>query len=153
MRSPDFYPHAPASVEFVESHISWVFLAGDRAFKLRKPVVFPFLDYGTPERRRELCEEEVRLGRRLAPTSTSVFGRSCRSDGGWALGAPGEAGEEHVVEMRRFDESRHARHGWWPASRRMRRCALRGTAHRRVPPGGRAGSAGQLRRGRGRGRP
>ena len=106
MRSPAFYPNAPASVEVVESHISWVFLAGDRAFKLRKPVVFPFLDYGTPERRREMCEAEVRLGRRLAPDLYLGVRPVVRSEGGWALGAPGDPGEEHVVEMRRFDESR-----------------------------------------------
>jgi len=107
MRSPSFYPNAPASVEVVESHISWVFLAGDRAFKLRKPVVFPFLDYGTPERRREMCEAEVRLGQRLAPDLYLGVRPVTRSEGGgWALGAPGDPGEEHVVEMRRFDESR-----------------------------------------------
>ena len=104
MRSPGFYPGAPESVEIAESHISWVFLAGDRAYKLRKPVVFPFLDYGTAERRRELCEEEVRLGRRLAPDLYLGVRPLQRADGGWALGAPGEPGEEHVVEMRRFDE-------------------------------------------------
>lgn len=105
MRSPDFYPDAPASVEVVESHISWVFLVGDRAFKLRKPVVFPFLDYGTPDRRRQMCEEEVRLGRRLAPDLYLGVRPLVRSDGGWALGASGDPGEEHVVEMRRFDEA------------------------------------------------
>jgi uncharacterized protein len=106
MRSPAFYPNAPASVEVVESHISWVFLAGDRAFKLRKPVVFPFLDYGTPERRREMCEEEVRLGRRLAPDLYLGVRPIMRDNGDWRLGVAGEPGEEHVVEMRRFDESR-----------------------------------------------
>jgi uncharacterized protein len=105
MRSPDFYPDAPASVEVVESHISWVFLVGDRALKLRKPVVFPFLDYGTPDRRREMCEEEVRLGRRLAPDLYLGVRPLVRSNGGWALGASGDPGEEHVVEMRRFDEA------------------------------------------------
>ena len=87
MRSPDFYPDAPASVDIVESHISWVFLVGDRAFKLRKPVVFPFLDYGTPDRRRHMCEEEVRLGRRLAPDLYLGVRPLVRVDGGWALGA------------------------------------------------------------------
>ena len=105
MRSPDFYPDAPASVEVVESHISWVFLVGERAFKLRKPVVFPFLDYGTPDRRRHMCEEEVRLGRRLAPDLYLGVRPLIRSNGDWRLGASGDPGEEHVVEMRRFDEA------------------------------------------------
>lgn len=105
MRSPDLYPGRPEVVEIVESHISWVFLAGDRAYKLRKPVVFPFLDYGTAERRRALCEEEVRLGRRLAPDIYIGVRPLVRSDDGWLLGEPGGRGDEHVVEMRRFDES------------------------------------------------
>jgi aminoglycoside phosphotransferase family enzyme len=42
-----------------ETHISWVFLSGDSAYKLKKPIVLPFLDYGTRERRRWMCEEEL----------------------------------------------------------------------------------------------
>src|SRR5579862_5979142 len=64
---PESYPHRPAAVEVRETHISWVFLAGERAYKLKKPLVLDFLDYGTAERRRGMCREEVRLGRRLAP--------------------------------------------------------------------------------------
>ena len=67
MADPRFYPDGPDRVDVLETHISWVFLAGERAFKLRKQVVFPFLDYATPDRRRQMCEEELRLGRRLAP--------------------------------------------------------------------------------------
>lgn len=55
------------TVEVRETHISWVLLAGERAYKLKKPLVLPFLDYGTPGRRREMCKEEVRLNSRLAP--------------------------------------------------------------------------------------
>ena len=99
MRSPAFYPNAPASVEVVESHISWVFLAGDRAFKLRKPVVFPFLDYGTPERRREMCEAEVRLGRRLAPDLYLGVRPVVRSEGGWAMGSPEERSKQDWAGM------------------------------------------------------
>jgi aminoglycoside phosphotransferase family enzyme len=53
-------------VEVRETHISWVFLAGEFAYKLKKPLVLDFLDYGTPERRRAMGEEELRLNRRLA---------------------------------------------------------------------------------------
>jgi aminoglycoside phosphotransferase family enzyme/predicted kinase len=51
----------------LETHISCVYLVGDRAYKRKKPVRTGFLDYSTPERRAEACAEEVRLGRRLAP--------------------------------------------------------------------------------------
>ena len=53
--------------EVVQTHISAVFLAGDRAFKLKKPVDFGFLDFSTAERRAHFCREELRLNRRLAP--------------------------------------------------------------------------------------
>ncbi len=65
---PASYPHHPASVDVVQTHISAIFLAGDEVYKLKKPVRFSFLDYSTVELRRQYCEEEVRLNRRLAPT-------------------------------------------------------------------------------------
>ena len=45
MLEPDFYPHAPRSVELCETHISWVFLAGELVYKVKKPVDLGFLDY------------------------------------------------------------------------------------------------------------
>lgn len=54
-------------VQLVQTHISWVLLAGPYAYKLKKPVRFGFLDFSTLERRRHFCEEELRLNRRLAP--------------------------------------------------------------------------------------
>src|SRR5690242_14057054 len=51
LRSPAAFPHRPATVEMRETHISWVFLAGGRVYKVKKPVRFPFLDYGTVARR------------------------------------------------------------------------------------------------------
>ena len=50
-----------------ETHASWVFVAGDRAYKVKKPVALGFLDYSTLERRRSACREEVRVNRELAP--------------------------------------------------------------------------------------
>lgn len=57
----------PTAVEVVETHMSWVFLAGDGVFKLKKPVRYPFLDFSTPSARAAACREEVRLNARLAP--------------------------------------------------------------------------------------
>ena len=103
LRSPSAYPEEPDSIEVVETHGSWVFLAGARAYKLRKPVVFPFLDYGSAERRRHMAEEELRLGRRLAPRIYVGLRPLVERDGGWTLGTEGAPGSEYVVEMRRFD--------------------------------------------------
>ncbi len=67
LQKPEAYPFAVDAIECLQTHISWVFLAGPFAYKVKKPVNFEFLDYSTLERRRFYCEEEVRLNRRLAP--------------------------------------------------------------------------------------
>ena len=68
LSQPACYPHHPAHVEVVQTHISVVFLAGEVVYKLKKPVRFSFLDYSTLALRHHCCQEEVRLNRRLAPT-------------------------------------------------------------------------------------
>lgn len=65
--SPAGYPHAADSVRLIETHISWVLIAGEFAYKIKKPVNLGFLDFSTLAQRRHDCEEEVRLNRRLAP--------------------------------------------------------------------------------------
>ena len=62
---PRAYPHPVDAVELVETHISWVLLAGDRVYKVKKPVDLGFLDFTTLAKRRHFCGEEVRLNRRL----------------------------------------------------------------------------------------
>jgi hypothetical protein len=64
---PETYPHPAENIEMLETHISWVFLAGPYAYKVKKPVELGFLDFTTLEKRRYFCEEELRLNRRLAP--------------------------------------------------------------------------------------
>lgn len=104
---PETYPHRPASVEIRETHISWVFLAGELAYKLKKPLVLDFLDYGTPARRREMCREEMRLNRRLAPeVYLGVRGVALTSDGAELTDEGDPRAADFVVEMRRYDESR-----------------------------------------------
>ena len=102
---PSFDAGDASVVEVVETHISWVFLTPDRAYKLRKPVLMPFLDYRTPERRAWMAQEEVRLGRRLAPDLYLGVRPVFRTDSGLALAGGGEPAD-HVVEMRRFDARR-----------------------------------------------
>ena len=104
---PGFYPDRPDRVEVRETHISWVFLAGDRAYKLKKPLVLPFLDYRTPERRREMCLEEVRLNRRLAPDLYLGVRAVAAGADGLALSAEDDPrAVDYLVEMRRYDERR-----------------------------------------------
>jgi len=103
---PELYAHRPARVEHVQTHISHVFLAGPYVYKLKKAVRFPFLDFGTPERRRHFAEEEVRLNRRLAAAVyLGVVPVTREADGRLALGGAGAA-VEHVVWMRRLPGER-----------------------------------------------
>jgi aminoglycoside phosphotransferase family enzyme/predicted kinase len=61
------YEHEVADISLVETHISWVLLTGQFAYKVKKPVNFGFLDFSTLKKRRFSCQEELRLNRRLAP--------------------------------------------------------------------------------------
>jgi uncharacterized protein len=98
------YLHAVAKVDLLETHISWVFLAGDFAYKIKKPVDLGFVDFSTLERRRFFCEEELRLNRRLAADLyLDVLPITGSPD------APQIGGEgtpfEFCVRMRRFEQS------------------------------------------------
>ena len=64
---PEFYPDSPARVELKQTHISYVFVAGDFVYKVKKPVHFAFLDCSRLAQRFHYCSEEVRLNARLSP--------------------------------------------------------------------------------------
>ncbi|MGZ9033359.1 MAG: bifunctional aminoglycoside phosphotransferase/ATP-binding protein [Rhodospirillales bacterium] len=87
-----------------ETHASIVFIAKDRAYKLKRAVRYPYLDFSTPERRRRFCEAEVRINRRTAPTIYHGVIAITRAPGGClALAGPGEP-VDWLVEMARFDD-------------------------------------------------
>ena len=101
---PQRYPGAVLQVELVQTHISWVLLAGDFAYKVKKPLKLPFLDFSTLEHRQICCMDELRLNRRFAPdlyvNVVGIF--NTPHDPQWVAG-----GEpiEYAVKMRRFDET------------------------------------------------
>jgi len=64
MSRPEFYSHRPAEVQLVQTHISFIFVAGDDVCKVKKTVDFGFLDFTTPGKRKNYCNEELRLNRR-----------------------------------------------------------------------------------------
>ncbi len=102
LRDPACYPHAVDRVDLEETHISWVLLAGDYAYKVKKPVRLPFLDFSTLAARRHFCEEELRLNRRTAPDLyLEVVPVARGADGGAQVGGPGEP-VEYALKMRRF---------------------------------------------------
>lgn len=102
---PTRYPHPVDDVRLIETHISWVFLAGNDAYKIKKPIDLGFLDFSTLEKRRRACEEELRLNRRTAPdwylAVLPIYG-SVESPVWTGSGEP----IEYAVQMVRFDETR-----------------------------------------------
>ncbi|MGH2911270.1 MAG: AAA family ATPase [Solirubrobacteraceae bacterium] len=93
-------------VEVCETHASWVFLAGDLAYKVKKPVQLAFLDYSTLARRHAACREEVRVNRELAPDIYLGVKAIVQVSGGFRFTSE-DAPEavEYAVVMRRFDET------------------------------------------------
>src|SRR5690348_2021025 len=67
LRDPSSYPPGVGAVEIIETHASLVFLAGNRAYKLKRAVKYPYLDFSTVELRRASCTAELNLNRRTAP--------------------------------------------------------------------------------------
>lgn len=100
---PETYGSADP-VERIDTHISAVFLTGDRAFKLKRAVRLPYLDYSTAAARRRFCHAEVRVNRRTAPALYQGVVAVVRGpDGRLRLGGEGEA-VDWLVEMTRFEE-------------------------------------------------
>lgn len=65
LQNPKFYPHETANIQVIQTHISWVILTGDYAYKIKKPVNFGFLDFESLEARQHFCQEELRLNQRM----------------------------------------------------------------------------------------
>lgn len=102
---PSAYPWAPHGVELIETHISWVFLAGNRVLKVKRPVRYPFVDHSTVERRRRSCEAEVTLNRRLTEgVYLGVLPIAAGGDG-LVVGGPGPP-VEWATLMRRLPGDR-----------------------------------------------
>lgn len=99
---PSCYPHSVESVTLLETHISWILLAGEFSYKIKKPVDFGFLDFSELSRRQFFCHEELRLNRRLAADLyldvVSIGGSvECPIFGS-------EPAIEYAVKMQRFAE-------------------------------------------------
>jgi aminoglycoside phosphotransferase family enzyme/predicted kinase len=98
---PAVYAARPDRVDLVQTHISYVLLAGDHVYKIKKPLALGFLDFSTLDRRRHFCEEEVRLNSRLCAGLYFGVEPVVKSDAGYRLGGSGSA-VEYAVHMRRL---------------------------------------------------
>jgi uncharacterized protein len=102
--TPAAYPHPVESIELVQTHVSWVLLTGRFAYKIKRPVQYPFVDLRSAERRAFLCREELRLNRRFAPDLYLGVCGVTSENGAARIGGGGEA-IEHAVRMIQFDRA------------------------------------------------
>ena len=105
LSKPSSYPHPVTTIERRETHVSHVFLAGAFAYKLKKPLKFPFLDASTLALRKKYCLLELSLNRRLAPTIYLGMVPVVETRHGLQLGGRGKV-IEWVVKMHRLPEGR-----------------------------------------------
>ena len=155
---PGFYPDSPARVELKQTHISYVFIAGDFVYKVKKPVHFPFLDCSRLAERFRYCREEVRLNARLSPrVYLGVFAILKRGDS-FVLGPEVDCGAsrgrrvrgQDAPAARRPDARRAARGGQGGPRHDSRDCRAHRGNFTPAPPSNRGwtyGSAAAIWRG------
>jgi len=106
MLRPEFYPNKPDTVEFIQTHISYIFIAGDLVYKVKKAVDFGFLDFTTLGKRKFYCDKEVLLNHRFAPDVYLDVVRIIEDKNGNLLLSNGDRIVEYAVEMKKVPEDR-----------------------------------------------
>jgi aminoglycoside phosphotransferase family enzyme len=102
---PRAYPHKPQKIELVQTQMSFVFLAGEYVYKVKKPVNLGYLDYTTLEKRQYFCRQEVELNRRLCPDAYLSVVPVIEEEGGFHVEGQGRA-IEYAVKMRQLPRDR-----------------------------------------------
>lgn len=106
LNDPDIYPERAGSVEILQTHLAVVVLSGEHAYKFKKAIHLPFADFTSLEKRRQFCEEELRLNRRLCPEIyEAVVALRADDQGRLRIGEEGEI-IDHAVKMRRLPQDR-----------------------------------------------
>lgn len=95
--NPEFYSHEVKTVRRAETHTAWVFLTGKRAYKIKKPVNFGFLDFSTLEKRKRFCEREIELNSELSDLYLGIEPITLDEKDNLKLGGNGEVVEYAVV--------------------------------------------------------
>ncbi len=100
---PESYEHPVEQVKLIQTHISYVLIAGDFVYKFKKPVDFGFLDFSTLDKRKACCERELTLNKRLCPDIYLNLVGVQQDDGKYSL-AEEDSGIEYGIRMRRMPE-------------------------------------------------
>jgi aminoglycoside phosphotransferase family enzyme/predicted kinase len=102
MLQPEFYPHPVTKpVQLLQTHVSYILLTGDFAYKVKKPVNFGFLDFSTLAKREHFCHEEIRLNQRGAAELYLEVLPITQTGDRYQLNGDGEP-VEHLVKMQQF---------------------------------------------------
>ncbi len=103
---PESYGLPGERIERIETHGAIVFLIGDRAYKLKRAVKYPYMDYSTPEKRQAMCEREFAINRPLAPQIYLEVRSVLQGVDGYLRFGPKDAAaaRDHLLVMRRFDQ-------------------------------------------------
>jgi aminoglycoside phosphotransferase family enzyme len=96
-------PHATSKLELIETHISWVLLGDQHAYKIKKPVNLTFLDFSSPELRHHFLEKEYSLNRRLAPSMYLGILPIEKKDDGYAIVIHSNSSSDHCLWMKRMN--------------------------------------------------
>jgi hypothetical protein len=105
MQKPETYDEPAGEIRMVQTHISWVFLTGNFAYKIKKPVDFGFLDFTTLEKRKRLCKRELEINRMFSPEiylavlPLNIFRQNIKLNG------PGET-IEYAIKMRQLPQEK-----------------------------------------------
>ncbi len=107
MQQPEFYPHPVlAPIKLLQTHISYVLLTGDYAYKVKKPADFGFLNFSTLDRREYFCQEELRLNQRLCPELyLQVLPLGQKTDGSFTWDLSASEICDYAIQMRQFDQA------------------------------------------------
>ncbi len=101
---PDTYPHPVETITMIQTHISWVFLTGGYAYKLKKPLDLGFLNFSTLSKRHYYCEQELSLNRRLTDDVYLDVLPLCKQGQHYNINGSGEV-VDYCLKMRQFNQS------------------------------------------------
>jgi aminoglycoside phosphotransferase family enzyme/predicted kinase len=106
MQQPGFYPHPVTEpIQLIQTHISYILLTGEYAYKVKKPMNFGFLDFSTLEKRQHFCQEELRLNQRGAAEIYLEVLPIVQIDEQYHLNGSSGTPSEYAVKMRQFPQS------------------------------------------------
>ena len=106
MKQPEFYPHPVTEpIELIQTHISYVLLTGDYAYKIKKAINFGFLDFSSLDKRQHFCQEEIRMNQAIAPEIYLEVLPLTQTGDKFILDGKGEP-VEYTIKMRQFPQEK-----------------------------------------------